>query len=60
MFWLTEIPDFKDASYAGTGVVQDGNIITSGICPYAARNVEIQHGTEELCQKLAEAIKSKR
>jgi putative intracellular protease/amidase len=56
---VTEYPDFKGTSYAGSGVVQDGNIITSGVCPYAARAGDIQHGTEELCRMLAEAIKNK-
>lgn len=55
---VTEFPDFKGALYAGSGVIQDGNIITSGVCPYAARESGIEHGTKELSQTLAEAIKS--
>ena len=49
-------PDFKGAIYAGRGVVQDGNIITSGICPYMARMDSIQDGTKELTQKLVEVV----
>jgi len=45
-------------TYSGTGVIQDGNIITSGICPYWARMNEQQDGTQELAQTLARAIKT--
>ncbi len=48
--------DFNGALYAGNGVVQDGNILTSGICPYAARALGIQDGTEELASTLIAAI----
>ena len=57
---VTESPDFKGASYAGIGVIQDGNVITSGVCPYAAREGDIEHGTEELIQTLVAAMKSKK
>ena len=54
---------FKDAIYSGPGVVQDGKIITSGVCP----NIEKQYGmtygwkdgTVELTQKFIAAIGSK-
>lgn len=40
---------FEDAEYSGThDVVTDGNIITSGVCPYAAREGEYEDGTPAL------------
>ena len=56
---VNELTDFKEASYSGNGVIQDGNIMTSGICPYAARARSIQDGTKELTSTLIEAIKAK-
>jgi putative intracellular protease/amidase len=53
---VTEHPDFKGALYSGSGVVQDGNMITSGICPYAAKLDDLQDGTKELTQKLITVI----
>lgn len=52
-------PEFKRAIYTGTGVVQDGNIITSGTCPYMARETGRKDGTTELTEKLSQAIKAK-
>jgi putative intracellular protease/amidase len=53
-------PDLKDCGgiYNGTGVIQDGNIITSGVCPYWARMSELQDGTQELSQTLIKVIKA--
>jgi len=42
--------------YIGFGVVQDGNIITSGTCPYMARSPGRTDGTQELTQKLIDTI----
>ena len=47
-------------SYKGTGVVQDGNIITSGTCPYMARMTGLQDGTSELTQKLIDSLAASR
>ena len=47
---------FKGAIYSGTGVVQDGKIITSGVCPNLQRVFAMQDGTIELTQKLIAAI----
>jgi protease I len=44
--------------YKGEGVVQDGNIITSGICPLMAKMGEGKDGTLELTQKFIDALKS--
>lgn len=43
-------------TFNGTGIIQDGNIITSGICPYWARMNELQDGTQELSETLVKAI----
>ena len=42
--------------YQGTGVVQDGNIMTSGTCPYMAKMTGMKDGTPELTQKLIDAL----
>jgi putative intracellular protease/amidase len=47
---------FPEGIYDGTGVVQDGNIITSGICSRAASYYSLPDGTAELTQKLIEAV----
>ncbi len=43
--------------YKGEGVVQDGNIFTSGICPIAATRGE-PDGTKELTQKFIDYLKA--
>jgi putative intracellular protease/amidase len=45
-----------DAVWDGEGVVQDGNIITSGICPYLSRELGRPDHTAELTQKLIAAL----
>jgi len=52
-------PEFKSGIYSGSGVVQDGNIITSGICPMMAKLNLGQDGTAELTQKLIQEIKTR-
>jgi putative intracellular protease/amidase len=47
---------FEGAIYSGTGVVQDGKIITSGICPMLEKTYGMQNGTVELTQKFIAAI----
>ncbi len=47
---------FPEGIYDGTGVVQDGNIITSGTCSQVARYYGRTDGTPELTQMLIEAI----
>lgn len=49
-------PLVADAIWDGEGVVQDGNIITSGICPYASRELGKPDHTAELTQKLIAAL----
>jgi putative intracellular protease/amidase len=52
-------PDFKSGIYCGTGVVQDGVIITSGVCPWIANGTGWEDGTAKLTQTLIDAIKAK-
>jgi putative intracellular protease/amidase len=52
-------PDFKGGIYSGTGVVQDGIIITSGVCPWIAKDPGFQDGTTKLCQVLIDIIKTR-
>jgi putative intracellular protease/amidase len=52
-------PTFKSGIYSGRGVVQDGIIITSGVCPAMAKEKGYQDGTEMLTQTLIDAIKTK-
>jgi putative intracellular protease/amidase len=51
--------DVKDGIYSGTGVVQDGIIITSGTCPWIAKETGWVDGTDKLTQTLINAIKAK-
>jgi len=51
-----ESPAFKGAVFVGTGVVQDGNVITSGICPLAAVALNLEDGTEELTRRFIDSL----
>ncbi len=51
-------PYFEGSVYAGSGVIREGNIITSGTCPFMTREDEIKDGTEELANALVKAIKT--
>jgi protease I len=46
------IPQFEDAILSGDGIVEDGNIITSAVCPYAARERALLDGTTQLTEAL--------
>ena len=49
-------PRFVGAIYSGPGVVQDGKIITSGVCPNLERVYAMPNGTIELTKKFIAAI----
>ncbi len=51
-----ERPEFAGGTFMGTGVVRDANIITSAICPMAARKLNMPDGTEGLTQAFIEAL----
>jgi len=53
-------PQFAGATFAGTGVVRDGLVITSGICPYMELKAKMKDGTEEVTLALIKAMKEKR
>ena len=55
---LDEYPDFKGGIYSGEGVIQDGNIITSGTCPWKQREYGDPDGTRKLTQLLIKAIRA--
>jgi 4-methyl-5(b-hydroxyethyl)-thiazole monophosphate biosynthesis len=46
--------------YKGAGVVQDGNVITSGSCPFAGRDGKYPDTTAELTQKFITMLASAR
>lgn len=47
---------FAEGKYAGTGVVRDGNLITSGTCPFLARETGRPDGTTALTRLFIEAM----
>jgi len=53
-------PRFEGATFGGTGVVRDGLILTSGLCPHMARTLKTSDGTGPLALALAEAMKEKK
>ena len=53
--FVEDDPVFEDAVYSGThDIMKDGNIITSGVCPYMAREREgeLEDGTPGLTKAL--------
>lgn len=49
-------PDFAGGIYSGTGVVRDGIIVTSGVCPWIAKQTGWEDGTSGLTQIFIEAL----
>jgi hypothetical protein len=45
-----EVPEFEGLERVGDGVVEDGNIITSGVCPYIAPRRGLKDGTPALTE----------
>jgi putative intracellular protease/amidase len=56
---ISMYPEFKGGIFSGKGVVQDGNIITSGTCPMTAKMYGYQDGTGELTRTLINVMKAK-
>ena len=50
--WVDRYPELKDGVHSGEGIVQDGRIITSGLCPYMARERGSADGTSRLTEAL--------
>ena len=61
-FGIGRRPDdrFTGAIYGGTGVVQDGNIITCGACPESAASHGLHDGTVELTQAFITTLTTKK
>ncbi len=54
----TMVPEFREGIYSGPGVVKDGGIITSGICPVMAKTYKgMQDGTPKLLEALLAELK---
>jgi len=53
------LPVFKDAVYSGSGLVQDGLIITSGICPTIEKTSGVENGTVKLTKAFIAAVQKK-
>jgi protease I len=51
---------FEGAIFAGTGVVKDGLLLTSGYCPFMALKMNVKDGTEQLTKAFVEAMKEKK
>ncbi len=51
---------FTGAIYGGTGVVQDGNIITCGVCPQGSASYGFNDCTTELTQAFITALTTKK
>jgi len=52
-------PRFVGAIYSGRNVVQDGNIITSGVCPFVERLTGLPDQTTKLTQTFIAELKKK-
>jgi putative intracellular protease/amidase len=50
---------FEGGIFSGSGVVQDGKIITSGICPILEKALSLPDGTVELTKRFVDALGSK-
>ena len=53
-------PYFAGAIFGGTGVVRDGLVVTSGICPFMALKSKDKDGTEQLARAFVEVMKEKK
>jgi putative intracellular protease/amidase len=52
------IPAFQDAVYGGSGLVQDGKILTSGVCANIEKNMGMENGTAKLTKAFIAAVKA--
>ncbi|MEJ2108657.1 MAG: DJ-1/PfpI family protein [Acidobacteriota bacterium] len=53
-------PYFEGTTFGGTGVVRDGPVLTSGLCPHMARTQGVEDGTKPLTLAFIEAMKEKK
>lgn len=54
---IDERPEFANGTFLGTGVVRDGNINTSGICPLSSRSLNLPDGTVGLTRSFIVSLK---
>ncbi len=47
----------KHGALKGEGVVRDGDIVTSGVCPFAAQSFGVKDGTDELVTTFVSMLK---
>jgi len=52
-------PAFQNAIYGGSGLVQDGLIITSGVCPTIEKNLGMENGTVKLTKAFIASVTGK-
>ena len=52
---VNERPEFKGGTFIGTGITQDGNVTTGGICPLASKGLKLPEGNEELTKKFIDS-----
>jgi len=52
-------PAFQDAIYGGSGLVQDGLILTSGVCPTLEKVLGMENGTVKLTNAFIVAVTGK-
>jgi putative intracellular protease/amidase len=52
-------PAFQDAIYGGSGLVQDGLILTSGVCPTLEKVLGMENGTVKLTKAFIAAVTGK-
>jgi len=55
--WVPDVPELEGLDYGGQGVVEEGNIITSGVCPWAARSLGATDTTPALTSALIGQLK---
>jgi len=53
---VADIPELEGLEHVGQGIVRDGTIITSGVCPYAAREMGLEDGTQALVGAFIEQL----
>lgn len=53
---MADRPEFAGASYMGTGFTLDGDLVTAGICPLAARSLGEPDGTVDLTRAFLQAL----
>jgi len=56
----SEIDVKAGGQFQGTGVVRDGNVSTSGVCPLAAKASALPDGTEEVTRNFIESLGRKK